>query len=187
TIGTAMLGLTVGCCRCHDHKFDPLPQADYYRLVSTFTTTVRSEIDVNFERQAYLAAREKFDRQHAPIVASLERFETELLPARQRNLEQKWQNRSNPVDWLLTDLATSTGIRWAGLVRWSHTTDPEWRALKQRVLDHGKKAPVPRLVKALISSEGLPALRLHTQGADFFKESYFLRRGDAEQKEGVAT
>ena len=28
--------------RCHDHKFDPIPQADYYRLLSTFTTTVRT-------------------------------------------------------------------------------------------------------------------------------------------------
>ena len=41
TIGTAMLGLTVGCARCHDHKFDPIPQRDYYRMLSTFTTTVR--------------------------------------------------------------------------------------------------------------------------------------------------
>ena len=46
TIGTSMIGLTVGCARCHDHKFDPIPQRDYYRLLSTFTTTVRSEVDV---------------------------------------------------------------------------------------------------------------------------------------------
>src|SRR5262249_27933966 len=46
TVSTSMLGLTIGCARCHDHKFDPIPQADYYRLVSTFTTTVRSEVDV---------------------------------------------------------------------------------------------------------------------------------------------
>jgi hypothetical protein len=186
TIGTAMLGLTVGCCRCHDHKFDPLPQADYYRLVSTFTTTVRTEIDINFERQAYLTAKENFDREHAPIVAALERFEREQLPARRRKLEQKWQTRPNRADWLLADLLAPTGVRWTGLARWSHTTDPEWRALKQLLLDHAKTAPVPKLVKALISSEGLPALRLHTQGADFFKESYFLRRGDSEQKDGVA-
>ncbi|MGC4043757.1 MAG: DUF1549 domain-containing protein [Armatimonas sp.] len=34
TIGQAFLGLTVDCARCHDHKIDPIPQKDYYRLVS---------------------------------------------------------------------------------------------------------------------------------------------------------
>jgi hypothetical protein len=34
TTGTAFLGLTVGCARCHDHKFDPVSQADYYSLLS---------------------------------------------------------------------------------------------------------------------------------------------------------
>ena len=48
TTGTAILGLSVGCARCHDHKFDPIPQADYYRLLSAFTTTVRSEVSLPF-------------------------------------------------------------------------------------------------------------------------------------------
>ena len=34
TTGEAFLGLTIGCARCHDHKFDPIPQADFYRLLS---------------------------------------------------------------------------------------------------------------------------------------------------------
>ena len=46
TTGTAMLGLTIGCARCHDHKFDPIPAEDYYRLASVFTTTIRSEIEL---------------------------------------------------------------------------------------------------------------------------------------------
>ena len=46
TTGSAFLGLSVGCARCHDHKYDPIPAEDYYRLASTFTTTIRSEVDL---------------------------------------------------------------------------------------------------------------------------------------------
>src|SRR5262249_42367060 len=49
------------------------------------------------------------------------------------------------------------------------------------------KAPKPNVVKALVSSEGLPALRLHTQGDDFLKETHFLRRGDPAQKDALAS
>jgi len=45
TTGTAFLGLSVGCARCHDHKYDPIASDDYYRMASVFTTTIRSEID----------------------------------------------------------------------------------------------------------------------------------------------
>ena len=36
TFGTAFLGLTLECCRCHDHKFDPIPQKDFYALAAFF-------------------------------------------------------------------------------------------------------------------------------------------------------
>ena len=39
TVGTVWLGLTLNCCRCHDHKFDPLSQKDYYSLYSFFNQT----------------------------------------------------------------------------------------------------------------------------------------------------
>jgi mono/diheme cytochrome c family protein len=49
TTGVAFLGLSIGCARCHDHKYDPIPSHDYYRLAATFTTTIRSEIDLTLE------------------------------------------------------------------------------------------------------------------------------------------
>jgi hypothetical protein len=39
TFGRAILGLTLGCARCHDHKFDPIPTADYYALAGIFKST----------------------------------------------------------------------------------------------------------------------------------------------------
>ena len=41
TTGQVFLGLTVNCARCHDHKLDPIPQKDYYRLLSFFQGTTR--------------------------------------------------------------------------------------------------------------------------------------------------
>jgi mono/diheme cytochrome c family protein len=40
TFGSTFLGLTINCAQCHDHKFDPLPQADYFRLYAFFNNTV---------------------------------------------------------------------------------------------------------------------------------------------------
>ena len=39
SIGKAFLGMTLGCARCHDHKFDPLKQSDYYALAAIFKST----------------------------------------------------------------------------------------------------------------------------------------------------
>jgi len=52
TTGQVFLGLTVNCARCHDHKLDPIPQADYYQLLSFFNEidryhTEKSQVDVS--------------------------------------------------------------------------------------------------------------------------------------------
>ena len=39
TVGTVWLGLTFNCCRCHDHKFDPVKQTEYYGLFAFFNQT----------------------------------------------------------------------------------------------------------------------------------------------------
>jgi hypothetical protein len=44
TVGSAFLGLTVGCARCHDHKFDPISQRDYYRMTALFAGSAEREI-----------------------------------------------------------------------------------------------------------------------------------------------
>ncbi|MFM8272596.1 MAG: PSD1 and planctomycete cytochrome C domain-containing protein [Gemmata sp.] len=43
TLGRAVLGLTLGCARCHDHKFDPMTAADYYGLAGVFVSTKTME------------------------------------------------------------------------------------------------------------------------------------------------
>ncbi|MGI9472209.1 MAG: DUF1553 domain-containing protein [Rubripirellula sp.] len=51
TVGRAFLGLTLGCARCHDHKFDPVPTEDYYALAGIFKSTRT----LNGESQKYVS------------------------------------------------------------------------------------------------------------------------------------
>jgi hypothetical protein len=44
TTGSAMLGLTLACARCHDHKYDPVPRRDYYRLLCAFNGGDRAQV-----------------------------------------------------------------------------------------------------------------------------------------------
>jgi hypothetical protein len=72
TTGVAFLGLSVGCARCHDHKFDPFPTKDYYRLAATFTKTIRSEIDVDLNSAGNAKRKQEWNDQ-------LEKLEKELV------------------------------------------------------------------------------------------------------------
>ena len=79
TTGTAMLGLTVGCARCHDHKYDPIPTRDYYRLASVFGHTIRTEIDYDPAPDASRAAMEQWEAEHRELVAARGEYEQRRL------------------------------------------------------------------------------------------------------------
>jgi mono/diheme cytochrome c family protein len=67
TTGSAFLGLTIGCARCHDHKFDPIPEKDYYQMLTTFTKTVRSNVDLALDH----ADAQKSAQEHAKKTEAL--------------------------------------------------------------------------------------------------------------------
>ncbi len=80
---SAFLGITVHCARCHDHKFDPIPQADYYRLQAAFAGVQQGSRPL-----ATAAEREAVNAQRAPVQRELDRIQRELAPLEQRAIEQ---------------------------------------------------------------------------------------------------
>jgi hypothetical protein len=84
TAALAFLGLTVACARCHDHKFEPIPQSDYYRLQSFFTPAAfRRDLPIGTEAQraAFAAAQQAYTALTQPTRDALARLEE---PYRQR-------------------------------------------------------------------------------------------------------
>jgi hypothetical protein len=78
TTALAFLGLTIACARCHDHKFEPIPQTDYYRLQAFFApASFRRDLPVvtREEREAYQAQEKAYQALVRPTLAELQRLE----------------------------------------------------------------------------------------------------------------
>ncbi len=79
TLGRAFMGLTLGCSRCHDHKFDPFPQADYYGLAGIFQSTKTMEnfkkiakwYEIPIASEKEIAARAEHDKEVAKLKAEI--------------------------------------------------------------------------------------------------------------------
>ena len=68
----AFLGLTINCARCHNHKFDPIPTEDYYRLRAAFEGVTHGRRDVATKEQ-----RESFAAATKPLAVELKKLEAE--------------------------------------------------------------------------------------------------------------
>ncbi|QDU18442.1 PSD1 and planctomycete cytochrome C domain-containing protein [Urbifossiella limnaea] len=76
TTGSALLGLSLGCARCHDHKFDPIPTRDYYRLTAALHSGDRAEVPLGTraEVEANRRVRAAWDGQKKAAEAELKQW-----------------------------------------------------------------------------------------------------------------
>lgn len=86
-LGTAFLGLTFGCARCHDHMFDEIPQADYYSLQAFFAATQERDVTLSSPREqaAWKTQTEQIEKEIKKLKESL----TALKGEARQQAEQK--------------------------------------------------------------------------------------------------
>ena len=58
TTSSVFLGLTVGCARCHDHKFDPIPQTDFYRMQAVFAPITKTGVFLDYNPARFFGVAE---------------------------------------------------------------------------------------------------------------------------------
>jgi hypothetical protein len=102
TLGTSMLGLSLGCARCHEHKYDPIPQEDYYRLIASLGRTDSANVKVNSDPDGYRTAMAAFNLVHSPLVKKRDAFEQAELPKRLQAWQDANKDKSAPA-WLLLE------------------------------------------------------------------------------------
>jgi hypothetical protein len=186
-IGSAFLGLTVGCARCHNHKFDPILQSDYYRLQAIFGATEYKDIDIatKQETQDYEAAKKVYETRLKPITDQIAAIEK---PYRERLREEKSKRLDAPhsavlkiakmertpeQQFLAKEAEAQLNLTWDEVVHILTPEDREKRAGLRRQMHQLElekpRAPAKAQAVANTDKDPLPA-------------TFVLKVGDPHQK-----
>lgn len=95
TVGAVFLGLTYGCAKCHDHKFDPILQADYYRL-QAFFTNVATDNEIHLLSEAERAVRNRQQAEWEEATKAIQAEMDELLDEKRAAAFETQVNRRAP-------------------------------------------------------------------------------------------
>lgn len=177
TTGTAFLGLTVGCCQCHDHKFDPLTQKDYYGLFAFFNNAEEPELPLATPKD--VAAAAEGEKKAAAFIAS--------LPAKDPAVWDRmlaWERGMNPTQ----RQALPQAVREAFDVGFEKRTDAQKQEELEAFVEHApeNKAHKAALKKLRASAPKIPSTMVMEERRKP-RRSYLFTKGDFTRDGGPVT
>lgn len=151
-ITRGLLGLTVSCARCHDHKFDPIPTVDYYSLYNVLNNSVPPEDLDAATSPLMLVDRDKLRRQQVYIRGQRgnrgDDAPRQYLTAFRRSEEVPFENGSGRLDLAEKIVAADNPLTSRVYVNrvWGHLTG---RPLVDSPSDFGFRTPAPAIPETL--------------------------------------
>jgi hypothetical protein len=169
TTATVWLGLTLGCAQCHDHKYDPFTQRDYYRLFAFFNSTTEANIaaplpgEVDRGKQILARHQKELDAYRAKLPATVAAWEATFKPS---DLPKLPENIRTIVK---TPAPQRSDAQRKEFVAYFEKIDPMLTAMKKR---HANELKTSQASLAQTIQDG-PARKTH-----ILKRGDFLRPGD---------
>ena len=92
SVGQSFLSMPMRCCKCHDHKFDPIPTRDYYRFYATFASTQPAEMPAKFSDRENVS---RFDegRDHVEALLQYAKDRVDVLEKKQEDAARQWYSK----------------------------------------------------------------------------------------------
>ncbi|MDB4561647.1 DUF1553 domain-containing protein [bacterium] len=178
TIGRAILGLTLGCARCHDHKFDPIPTSDYYAMLGILHSTrtadgiLMGNVNVSGWKETELELDENTRQQVAQNETTTKTIEKELK-RRQKEIEELQPTGTVVID----DIAAEKTGPWR-----KSKLRPNHIGSHYLVADKDKNELFSIKWKALLPEPGEYEIRVSFGGGDGLakKAPYIVRHAGGE-------
>jgi len=195
-VSTSLLGLSVGCAQCHDHRYDPIPQSDYYRLraviepaydwkkwrkpaerlVSLYTEADRAKA-AEVEAEAQKLTQEKNAKQKQYIDQALnkhlEKYEVGLSNKLRAAYDTSADKRDAEQKKLLAD-NPSVNINAGVLYQYNQKAADDLKAMDAKIAEARGRKPTEDFISVL------------TEPADKQPVTYLFHRGDPKQpKEAI--
>jgi hypothetical protein len=186
SVGQTFLGLTVNCARCHNHKFDPILQADYYRLQAIFAGAKGKDVEIATpeENAAWQAADKAYKERLKPVEAALkdlskpyeERIKADKLAMLEPKLREAFnipEDKRTPEQKVLAENAKDQITPTWDVVLAAMTPEDRGTHAKLRARLHEVEATEP---------DPLPTAYAYVNNGDPAPQAYVLRMGDPHSR-----